>query len=68
MQPGQKVQVTEYGGRKLVRLVVAEKGHSIVVCNEVEYARAREEHRLPDGIGFPRESVQAIEPQMARSK
>ena len=62
MHPGQKVQVTEYGGRKLIRLVVADKGRSVVVCNEREFERAQEERRQPDGIGFPRGSVQEIEP------
>ena len=57
MHPGQKVQVTEYGGRKLIRLVVADKGRSVVVCNEREFERAQEERREPDGVGFPREAV-----------
>jgi hypothetical protein len=65
VEPGSKVQVIEYGGRKLTRVVVADKGRSVVVCNEGEYASARAEHRDPDGIGFPREAVSELEPRNA---
>ena len=57
MQRGEKVQVTEYGGGKLVRRVVADLGRTVVVCNEKEYASATGEGREPEGIGFPREAV-----------
>ena len=57
MKLADTVQVTEYGGRKLVRRVVANLGKSIVVCNEQELQRAAQQ---PDGIGFPRESVRPI--------
>ena len=66
MEPGRKVQVVEYGGRKLTRVVVADRGRSVVVCNEREYTKARDEHREPDGIGFPREAVSELEAQMDR--
>jgi len=57
MEQGQTVQVTEYGGRQIVRRVVADLGLSVVVCNEEEYLLAKAERRVPDGIGFPRDSV-----------
>ena len=65
MEPGTKVQVVEYGGRKLTRVVVADRGRSVVVCNEREYARARAEQREPEGIGFPRDAVSELEPRDA---
>jgi hypothetical protein len=60
MRPGQRVRVTEYGGRKLIRRVVADRGSIIVVCSEREFADAAEKDRQPDGIGFPRECVEEI--------
>ena len=60
MEAGDRVQVTEYGGRKLIRRVVANRGESIVVCNEEEYKRATGKGREPDGIGFPRQSVRPL--------
>lgn len=60
MEAGDRVQVTEYGGRKLIRRVVANRGESIVVCNEEEYKRAASKGRGPDGIGFPRQSVRLL--------
>ncbi len=60
MKRGDMVQITEYGGRKLVRRVVADRGQSVVVCNEEEYSSARAKGREPEGIGFPREAVQPM--------
>jgi hypothetical protein len=60
MEIGQKVQVTEYGGGKLIRRVVADRGRSVVICNEDEYLSSQAEGREPDGIGFPREAVEEI--------
>jgi len=60
MERGQLVQVTQYGGSKLVRRVVADLGGSIVICNESEYRQARKERRRPDGVGFPREAVEVV--------
>jgi hypothetical protein len=61
MKQGQEVQVTEYGGRKIVRRVVVDRGRSVVICNEKEYIAAQEEGREPKGIGFPREAVQELD-------
>jgi len=60
MEAGDRVQVTEYRGRKLILRVVANRGESIVVCNEEEYKRAASKGRGPDGIGFPRQSVRLL--------
>jgi hypothetical protein len=38
MKQVQRLQVIEYGGRKLVRRVAADRCQSVVVCNEREYA------------------------------
>ena len=58
MNQGDKVMVTEYGGGKLIRRVVVDRGRTVVICNEKEYATAQAEGREPDGIGFPREAVE----------
>jgi hypothetical protein len=60
MEAGERVQVTEYGGRKLIRRVVADRGESIVVCSEEEYERANGKGRKPDGIGFPKQSIRLL--------
>ena len=65
MEPGTKVQVIEYGGRKLTRVVVSDRGRSVVVCNEKEYAKACAEQRQPEGIGFPRDAVSELESRKA---
>jgi hypothetical protein len=57
MDRGQVVEVTEYGGKKLIRRVIADRGGTVVVCNEAEYLAAIREKREPEGIGFPRKSV-----------
>jgi len=51
------VEVREYGGKKLIRRVIADKGSTVVICNEAEYLAAMQEKREPEGIGFPRKSV-----------
>ena len=57
MQPGDNVQVTEYGGVKLIRRVVADRGETVEVCNEAEYEAACTEGRNPRGVGFQRQYV-----------
>ena len=57
MEPGQRVHVTEYGGKQATRRVVKDGGTFVVVCNEREYAAAMEQGREPDGIGFPLNAV-----------
>ena len=57
MQPGDVVQVTEYGGKKLIRRVVADRGQTVEICNEKEYEAATADGRHPRGVGFPRKYV-----------
>ncbi|MGH2639996.1 MAG: hypothetical protein ACRDF4_12065 [Rhabdochlamydiaceae bacterium] len=57
LRTGDIVRVTEYGGRKLTRRVVDDRGASVVVCNEEEYVTAQAESRKPNGVGFPCEAV-----------
>ena len=63
MEQGQRVEVTEYGGVKRIRRVVADRGEVIVVCNEKEFDTAVAEKRKPEGIGFPRKSVKTLSRQ-----
>jgi hypothetical protein len=63
MEPGQRVEVTEYGGVRGIKRVVADRGEVIVVCNEKEFDTAITEKRPPDGIGFPRKSVRPLSRQ-----
>ena len=60
MNPGQKVKVTEYGGRQLIRRVVVDRGASVVVCNEEEYITAEKQRRQPEGVGFPIRAVELL--------
>jgi len=57
MERGQTVEVTTYGGRKLLRTVILDHGSFIVVCNPDEYKTATKEKREPQGVGFPRKDV-----------
>ena len=57
MERGQKVQVTDYVGRILVRRAVVDQGSTVVICNEEEYMKAQRERRQPNGVGFPRKDV-----------
>jgi len=65
VEQGQIVQVVEFGGRRLVRRVVLDRGNSVVVCSEREYAAAVASKRRPEGIGFPRKDVKALPPSGA---
>ena len=60
MDTGQRVKVIEYGGRKLIRRVVADRGSTIVICNEQEFSAAIKENRPPQGVGFLREFVELL--------
>ena len=37
----------------LERKVVRGVGRSVVVCTDTEFAKSAQEHREPDGVGFP---------------
>ena len=57
---GQKVRVREFGVKEQIRRVVLDRGKRIVVCNQIEFVRARRESRAPDGIAFPKEAVSPV--------
>jgi hypothetical protein len=57
------VVVEAYGGEKLTRRVVADRGPSVVICAEAEYVRAVNEGRKPDGVAFPRRCVKPLSPR-----
>src|SRR6266568_2574036 len=57
MERGDTVIVVEYGGRKVTRRVIADRGEVIDICNEEEYKLAAEKKREPQGIGFRRDAV-----------
>jgi len=61
-QPGSVVVVKAYGGEKLTRRVVVDRGPLVVICSEAEYLRAANEGREPDGVAFPRRCVQSSSP------
>lgn len=67
MERGQKVVATQYGGQKVVRRVVADLGSTIIICNDLEYFKALEQNREPQGIGFPREAIELAEDNHANS-
>ena len=66
MERGDIVSVVEYGGRKLTRRVIADRGEVIDVCNEEEYRRALAESREPRGIGFRCDVVRILESPLVR--
>jgi hypothetical protein len=59
---GSVVVVKAYGGEKLTRRVVLDRGASVVICTEVQYLMAEKEKREPDGVAFPRRSVEPSSP------
>jgi hypothetical protein len=58
---GATVKVRCADGRTLIRRVVADKGHTVVVCNTQEFETATKLQRRPEGVGFPRKDVLATE-------
>lgn len=49
--------MTTFGGERVLRIVVADNGRTVVVCNEQEFHRSNLENRSPEGIAFPRKDV-----------
>jgi hypothetical protein len=63
LNDGALVNVVEFGGRVLVRRVIADKGEKVVVCPDDEYRDAERKNREPIGISFPKRAVSlCIEP------
>lgn len=61
LQRGQRVTAIAYGGERLQRLVITDLGRRVLVCTDEEFHRAAQEHREPDGIGFPRKDIRTAE-------
>ena len=57
MTRGQVDTALLYGGKDVLRRVVADKGDIVVICAEDEYQQAQREGRDPSGIGFPRADI-----------
>jgi hypothetical protein len=60
LKRGQPVTVIAYGGRRLERRVIYDRGRTVVVCTEEEFHRAAQESREPDGVGFPKKDVKPL--------
>jgi hypothetical protein len=52
--PGTTVLVRDFAGQELSRIVIADRGASVLVCNRQEFRDAAQAKREPSGIGFPR--------------
>ncbi|MBF7081866.1 hypothetical protein IT084_02610 [Desulfallas sp. Bu1-1] len=61
MKPGDLVRINAYGGKELLRRVVAvttlARRKIVCVCTEEEWQTAQEEGREPMCVGFPLEDV-----------
>ena len=64
MQRGDSVQVVEYGGGKVIRRVIADRGKTVEICNEVEYGAAVSEERRPRGVGVLRQFIEDADEQI----
>lgn len=51
-QPGELVRVRAFGGKELIRRLVAVRQGIALVCNDEEYQAARKDNREPTCIGF----------------
>jgi hypothetical protein len=58
---GQLVEVKEFGGDILTRIVVSDVGPTVIVCVESEFSTAQRERRIPNGVGFPRCDVTPLQ-------
>jgi hypothetical protein len=59
---GSLVTVRCYGGETATRRVVKDQGkRCVIVSNQRDYEKAVMAGRDPDGIGFPRQDIQAVE-------
>jgi hypothetical protein len=57
MVAGEDVTVICFGGEKIIRTVVEDRGDVILICRRDEYQKASEENRSPIAVGFRREYV-----------
>jgi len=57
-QSGQQVTANAYGGKKLSRTVVEDRGEVVLICQQEEFQRARAEGRTPVAVGFPKKEIE----------
>ena len=57
MRDGDSVRVRGYGGRELMRRLVAVRGGVFLICRDEEYEAAQREGRRPVCVGFHKEDV-----------
>jgi hypothetical protein len=60
MRPGEKVEVTVYGGAKVIRTLVQVNDNKAFICKTDEWTKARAENREPICVGFPLEDVKKL--------
>jgi hypothetical protein len=58
-EPGAVVRVKQFGGGSLKRIVIADHGNTVMLCNPDEFKDAAKNKRDPVGIGFPRCDVKS---------
>ena len=51
MRIGQKITVRVYGGKEVVRRVIAEGDDFVVICREEKFQAAKRQGRPPQGVG-----------------
>jgi hypothetical protein len=52
LQPGQQVTVNAFGGKKLSRVVVEDRGNVVLICKPEEFELARIQGRSAVSVGF----------------
>ena len=57
MKRGDSVEVIEFRGRKLSRIVWEDTGPGVLICTEEGYRRAIESGEEPICVGFPASDV-----------
>ena len=60
MEKGQVVEITDFMGHKLRRMVVEVIGNTVLVCKEDEFKIASRRRKLPWVMGFPKDKVRTV--------
>jgi len=61
LKPGDLVRLRAFGGKRIVRRLVSDRGGTVLICSEDEYQSAKREDRQPQVIGWPAADVLGIE-------
>jgi hypothetical protein len=66
VMPGSKIQVRDFGGRRLIRravtgVIAGQRFPVVWACSEQEWHRAQEESREPDGMPWPADVVSSVD-------